>query len=179
MDPLKYIVPGRKRLPYGMMNFADIRQDNYYYVDKTRFIPMIEEADRFFFFIRPRRFGKSLTLNVLQHYYDVRTRDKFDDLFGDLYIGQHPTPSRNTYLVLYLMRINQLREEGAKEDIDLKPALKDYYSRHMTEGTFVSWICSSISTSARDSILGNCSSCSYRWRNNCRRCDYRWWRNCR
>lgn len=74
MDPLKYIVPGRKRLPYGMMNFADIRQDNYYYVDKTRFIPMIEEADRFFFFIRPRRFGKSLTLNLLRQYYDVRTR---------------------------------------------------------------------------------------------------------
>ena len=42
MDPMKYIVPGRKRLPYGMMNFADIRLDNYYYVDKTRFIPMIE-----------------------------------------------------------------------------------------------------------------------------------------
>ena len=102
MDPLEYLVPGRKRLPYGMMNFAVIRREDYYYVDKTRFIPMIEQADRFFFFIRPRRFGKSLTLNVLQHYYDVRTRDKFDDLFGDLYIGQHPTPSRNTYLVLYL-----------------------------------------------------------------------------
>ena len=102
MDPLKYIVPGRKRLPYGMMNFAVIRREDYYYVDKTRFIPMIEEADRFFFFIRPRRFGKSLTLNLLQHYYDVRTRDRFEDLFGDLYIGQHPTPSRNTYLVLYL-----------------------------------------------------------------------------
>ena len=102
MDPLKYIVPGRKRIPYGMMNFADIRLDNYYYVDKTRFIPMIEQADRFFFFIRPRRFGKSLTLNLLRQYYDVRTRDKFDALFGDLYIGQHPTPSRNSYLVLYL-----------------------------------------------------------------------------
>ena len=102
MDPLEYLVPGRKRLPYGMMNFADIRLDNYYYVDKTRFIPLIEQADRFFFFIRPRRFGKSLTLNLLQHYYDVRTRDKFEALFGDLYIGQHPTPSRNTYLVLYL-----------------------------------------------------------------------------
>ena len=38
------------------------------------------------------------------------------------------------------MRINQLREEGAKEDIDLKPALKDYYNRHMADGTFVSWI---------------------------------------
>ena len=102
MDPLKYIVPGRKRLPYGMMNFAVIRREDYYYVDKTRFIPLIEEADRFFFFIRPRRFGKSLTLNLLQHYYDVRTRDRFEALFGDLYIGQHPTPSRNTYLVLYL-----------------------------------------------------------------------------
>ena len=99
---MKYIVPGRKRLPYGMMNFADIRLDNYYYVDKTRFIPMIEEADRFFFFIRPRRFGKSLTLNLLQHYYDVRTRDQFEALFGDLYIGKHPTPDRNSYLVLYL-----------------------------------------------------------------------------
>ena len=102
MDPLEYIVPDRKRIPYGMMNFADIRLDNYYYVDKTRFILMIEQADRFFFFIRPRRFGKSLTLNLLQHYYDVRTRDKFDALFGDLYIGQHPTPDRNSYLVLYL-----------------------------------------------------------------------------
>ena len=38
------------------------------------------------------------------------------------------------------MRINQLREEGATEDIDLAPALKDYYARHMADGTFVSWI---------------------------------------
>ena len=102
MEAMEYIVPNRKRLPYGMMNFADIRHENYYYVDKTRFIPLIEEADRFFFFIRPRRFGKSLTLNTLQHYYDIRTRGQFDDLFGNLYIGQHPTPSRNSYLVLYL-----------------------------------------------------------------------------
>ena len=99
---MEYIVPGRKRLPYGMMNFPLIREENYYYVDKTSFIPLIEQSDRFFFFIRPRRFGKSLTLNILQHYYDVRTKDKFDALFGDLYIGKHPTPERNSYLVLYL-----------------------------------------------------------------------------
>ncbi|MEL5895706.1 AAA family ATPase [Bacteroides sp. GD17] len=96
------IFPDRKRLPYGMMNFALIRREDYYYVDKTHFIPLIEQADRFFFFIRPRRFGKSLTLNLLQHYYDMYTRDKFDELFGDLYIGKHPTPERNSYLVLYL-----------------------------------------------------------------------------
>ncbi len=75
-----------------MMNFAVIRRDDYYYVDNPCFIPMIEQPDRFFFFIRLRRFGKSLTLNVLQHYYDVRTKDKFDVLFGDLYTGKHPTP---------------------------------------------------------------------------------------
>lgn len=99
---MEYVSSERKLLPYGMMNFADIRLDNYYYVDKTSFIPVIEQSDRFFFFIRPRRFGKSLTLNMLQHYYDVPTRDKFDALFGDLYIGKHPTRDRNSYLVLYL-----------------------------------------------------------------------------
>ena len=98
----KLILPNRRRIPYGMMNFADIRREDYYYVDKTHFIPLIEQANRFFFFIRPRRFGKSLTLNLLQHYYDVRTADQFDDLFSGLYIGEHPTPSRNSYLVLKL-----------------------------------------------------------------------------
>ena len=61
---MEYAPSNRKRLPYGMMNFADIRFDNYYYVDKTAFIPLIEQSDRFFFFIRPRRFGKSLTLSI-------------------------------------------------------------------------------------------------------------------
>ena len=98
----KYTAPDRKRIPYGMMNFAVIRRDDCYYVDKTRFIPMIEEADKFFFFIRPRRFGKSLTVNMLQHYYDILAKDKFEALFGDLYIGKHPTRDRNSYLVLYL-----------------------------------------------------------------------------
>ena len=65
---MEYVLSDRKLLPYGMMNFEDIRLDNYYYVDKTSFIPLIEQSDRFFFFIRPRRFGKSLTLNMLQHY---------------------------------------------------------------------------------------------------------------
>ena len=99
---MEYVSSDRKLLPYGMMNFEDIRLDNYYYVDKTSFIPLIEQSDRFFFFIRPRRFGKSLTFNMLQHYYDVRTKDKFDSLFGDLYIGKHPTKDRNSYLVIKL-----------------------------------------------------------------------------
>ena len=98
----EYIAPNRKRIPYGMMNFAVIRRDDCYYVDKTRFIPIIEDADKFFFFIRPRRFGKSLTVSMLQHDYDIAAKDKFDALFGDLYIGKYPTRDRNSYLVLYL-----------------------------------------------------------------------------
>ena len=91
-----------KRIPYGMMNFVDVRNDNCYYVDKTRFIEKVEDANKFFFFIRPRRFGKSLTISMLHHYYDINAADKFDRLYGDLYIGKNPTPNRNKYLVLYL-----------------------------------------------------------------------------
>ena len=60
-----------KRIPYGMMNFVAVREDDCYYVDKTRFIEKVEAANKFFFFIRPRRFGKSLTMSMLRHYYDV------------------------------------------------------------------------------------------------------------
>ena len=91
-----------RRIPYGMMNFVAIREDNYYYVDKTRFVEKVEDANRFFFFIRPRRFGKSLTLSMLRHYYDINMSDKFEKLYGDLYIGKHPTPNHNKYLVIYL-----------------------------------------------------------------------------
>lgn len=89
-------------IPYGMMNFVAIREDNYYYVDKTRFIEKIENSNRYFFFIRPRRFGKSLTMSMLRHYYDINTADKFERLYGDLYIGKNPTPNRNKYLVMNL-----------------------------------------------------------------------------
>ena len=91
-----------KRIPYGMQNWEDVRLSNCYYVDKTRFIPEIEAANHYFFFIRPRRFGKSLLMNMLRQYYDVRKASLFDRLFGDLWIGRHPTESHNQYLVLYL-----------------------------------------------------------------------------
>ena len=69
-------------------------------MDKTRFIEEVERAPRFLFLIRPRRFGKSLWLAVLESYYDMAMRDSFDELFGKYYIGQHPTEERNSYLIL-------------------------------------------------------------------------------
>ena len=91
-----------KRIPYGISDFRRMQTDNAYYVDKTHFIPTIEAAPYYLFFIRPRRFGKSLWMSVLQHYYDVNTKDDFETLFGDTYIGQNPTAERNSYLVLSL-----------------------------------------------------------------------------
>ena len=92
----------RKRIPYGMMNFIDVREDDCYYVDKTHYIPLIENANKYFFYIRPRRFGKSLTISMLRHYYNILEADKFKKWYGDLYIGKHPTPERNSYLIIYL-----------------------------------------------------------------------------
>ena len=92
----------RKRIPYGMMNFEDVRKDDCYYVDKTKYIEEVEASNKYFFYIRPRRFGKSLTLSMLQNYYDVNKKEQFEQLFGELYIGKHPTPERNSYLVMRL-----------------------------------------------------------------------------
>lgn len=92
----------RKRIPYGMQNFEDVIKEDCYYVDKTPFIEQIEESNKYFFFIRPRRFGKTLTLSMLENYYDINKKDKFDEIFGKLYIGQNPTPEHNTYLIIRL-----------------------------------------------------------------------------
>lgn len=92
----------RKRIPYGMQNFEDIIERDCYYVDKTPFIEQIEESNMYFFYIRPRRFGKSLTLSMLENYYDINKKDKFEEIFGKLYIGQNPTPEHSTYLIIHL-----------------------------------------------------------------------------
>ena len=92
----------RKRIPYGMQNFEDVIKEDCYYVDKTPFIEQIEESNKYFFYIRPRRFGKTLTLSMLENYYDINKKDKFEEIFGKLYIGQNPTPEHNTYLIIHL-----------------------------------------------------------------------------
>jgi hypothetical protein len=60
-----------REIPYGDADFEDIRLNNKYFVDKTRFISLLEKQ-KYIFLIRPRRFGKSLWLSILQTYYDIR-----------------------------------------------------------------------------------------------------------
>lgn len=91
-----------KRVPYGVADFAQVIEQNQYYVDKTMFIPELEKQPSNLFFIRPRRFGKSIFLSMLYSYYDCAQSHKFQIFFGNLWIGQHPTPLQGKYQVLFL-----------------------------------------------------------------------------
>ncbi|MCU0288106.1 MAG: ATP-binding protein, partial [Acidobacteria bacterium] len=89
-----------KRIPYGVSNYERIVQRNYYYVDKTMYLETIENTGDYLFFIRPRRFGKSLFLAVLHGYYDVQFKESFNELYKNTWIHTHPTDERSSYLVL-------------------------------------------------------------------------------
>ena len=89
-----------KRIPYGISDFEAVNSKNEYYVDKTMFIPEIEKT-KFVFLIRPRRFGKSLLLSTLQAYYDIKYKDKFEEMYRDTWILNNPTEERAKYLTLY------------------------------------------------------------------------------
>lgn len=92
-------------LPYGMADFPTLRREDYFYADKTRFLALLEDPQaglRHVLFLRPRRFGKSLFLSMLEQYYDVARKDQFAAMFSGLHVGQHPTAERSRYLTLRL-----------------------------------------------------------------------------
>ncbi|MCP4703878.1 MAG: AAA family ATPase, partial [candidate division Zixibacteria bacterium] len=88
------------KFPYGNSDFYRIQTNNYFYVDRSSYIRLIEEAGDQLLFLRPRRFGKSLLLSMLENYYDVAKSSEFERLFGELAIGKNPTEKHNQYLVM-------------------------------------------------------------------------------
>ncbi|MDR0894762.1 MAG: ATP-binding protein [Prevotellaceae bacterium] len=121
-------------IPYGIADFAELRDNGYYYVDKTRFIPYLERY-KAPIFLRPRRFGKSLHVSMLSYYYDVNTADRFDTLFAGTYIGNAPTSRKNQYMVLRL-NFSQLSVSGTMEEMKADfnrvvcPALRNFVYRY-------------------------------------------------
>lgn len=123
------------QIPYGISDFVRMRTENYYYVDKTMYLPLIEDTASYIFMIRPRRFGKSLFLSMMKAYYDILQKDRFEELFGGLWIGEHPTDQRNRFQVIYfdfskagasLERLEENFESYCNVVIDL--FIKDYAS---------------------------------------------------
>ena len=90
-----------KKLPYGISNYEELIEDGYYYVDKTKYIEKLENLpEKRIMFLRPRKFGKTLFTSTLENYYDIKKAEKFDKLFGNMYIGKNPTKLKNTYHIL-------------------------------------------------------------------------------
>lgn len=90
------------KIPYGLSNFKKVITEGYLYIDKTVYIEKLENYGNLNILLRPRRFGKSLFLSSLWHYYDVRFRDDFEAIFAKLYIGKNPTALRNSYKILFM-----------------------------------------------------------------------------
>jgi hypothetical protein len=88
-----------KAIPYGLSDFKRVLEENYYYIDKSMFIPLIEEYGNFLYLIRPRRFGKSLFLNMLDFYYN-KIYEKDFELFKGCYIYDKPTKLKNSFCVM-------------------------------------------------------------------------------
>lgn len=91
-----------KKIPYGISDYHAIRSENYYYVDKTMYLREVEKAGKYLFFIRPRRFGKSLFLAVMEAYYDILTASQFEFYFRGTEVFNNPTAEKNSYLILKL-----------------------------------------------------------------------------
>ena len=91
-----------KKIPYGIADFKQVRKEGLYLVDKSMFLERMEQAGHFLFLVRPRRFGKSLFLNMLEAYYDINEKDNFQTLFKGMYVADHPTEFHNSFQVLHL-----------------------------------------------------------------------------
>ena len=122
------------KFPYGIADFHTIITEGYYYVDRTDRIRLLEEAGKVLLFLRPRRFGKSLLMSVLENYYDIRRANEFERLFGHLAIGQNPTPKHNQYFILK-WNFSAVATQGDEQAI--QQALYD----HMNDGIweFIRW----------------------------------------
>ncbi len=105
------------KFPYGLSDFSKLIQEGYFYQDRTDRIPQLEEAGLQLIFIRPRRFGKSLLLFMLEHYYDVNRAAQFETLFGHLAIGQNPTPLHNQYFVMK-WDFSLVKAQGSLKEIE-------------------------------------------------------------
>ena len=89
-----------KKIPYGLSDFKRVNTQNYYYIDKTKFLATLEDDADFVFFLRPRRFGKSLSISMIEYYYDKNFANEFDTIFENTYIKNNPTPLKNSFCTM-------------------------------------------------------------------------------
>ena len=129
------------KIPYGQSDFESLQMENFFYQDRTVFIEKLEKwSSKYPVFLRPRRFGKSLFVSVLHHYYGLEHKEKFSNLFSNLYIGQQPTKLANSYMILRFefSRIDRATHESTykgflKNTLDGVSAFMNTYKAFFTE----------------------------------------------
>ena len=163
-----------KKIPSLTPNFAGLIEEGAYFIDKTQFIRQLEDFNfKYLFFLRPRRFGKSLTLSMLEYYYGIQHKDKFDDLFGEYFIGQSEnlTPLRNKYLILHFdfsgietqieanikKSFNNKVSKGINEFVSnyggFDSGLIHEFERELSPADYLSSFLSSVSSKMKDSKI--------------------------
>ena len=106
------------KMPYGISNFEELITEDYYYVDKTRYIEKLESLpEKRIMFLRPRKFGKTLFTSVIENYYDKNRVEKFEKLFKNTYIGKNPTKLKNSYCIL---RFNFSGIDTSSEEVTIR-----------------------------------------------------------
>lgn len=105
-----------KKIPYGISDYGLLIKDNYYYIDKTMYLEELENIGRTLVFLRPRRFGKTLFTSMMGYYYDINSKDKFEELFKDTYVYNNPTCNKNNYYVLKF-DFSGISDSGESSDI--------------------------------------------------------------
>lgn len=117
------------KFPYGRRDFVEVINEEYLYLDRTHYIPLMEEWGHELLLMRPRRFGKSLWLSTLLNYYDIAKADEFERLFGHLSVGQNPTSLHNQYLIMR-WDFSRVASHGSIEDIER--SLSDHINARAT-----------------------------------------------
>lgn len=127
------------QFPYGIADFRTLREEGYFYVDRTDRIPLVEAAGKQLLFLRPRRFGKSLWLSILENYYDLARAEDFPRLFGDLRIGPNPTPRHNQYFIL---KLNFSRIEARGDHEAIRQSLFDHINVRIEDllARYAAWL---------------------------------------
>jgi len=151
----------RKKVPYGISNFETLIKDNYYFIDKTKYIEILENLnERYLIYLRPRRFGKSLFVSMLEYYYGIEYKDNI--LFDELYIGEKPTKLRNSYYTLKFnfsgidTRDSESTEEGFINNIkrDVEYFIEKYHFNSKIRGKKASEIVTNFFKDIKGEIKG-------------------------
>ena len=122
-----------KKIPIGINNFKTLIENNYYYIDKTKYIEdILDDGSEVILFTRPRRFGKTLNMSMLKYFFDIQQKEENRRLFNDLYIENSKHISEQGKYPIIFLSFKDLKAKDWENSIfKLKNQLKDLYKEFL------------------------------------------------